>query len=141
MRLSLSLPHDKNFDFEKMTELFSAIIITGGCTGTVGSTFIRSVEILRENGSNWCSLPDLPYDGCKNTQSGLITCGGYGNSKTCLTFSDGQWRTSHHLQYHRYSHSSWMSPQGVVLIGGYNSEILTENGGSTPSFTTNYFIK
>ena len=120
--------------------IFPAIIITGGSIGGI-NTYTRSVEILRGNGNYWCSLPDLPYDRRHHTQSGLITCGGYGTSDTftsCSTFSNGQWKTTHQLQYQRYGHSSWMSPQGVVLIGGDNSELLTDHGGSTTSFTNNY---
>ena len=123
----------------------SAIIITGG--GSSSSSSYRSVEILRENGSYWCSLPDLPDDRHYHTQSGLITCGGrYSDTwESCLSFTDGQWNVSHQLQYNRYRHSSWMSQHGVVIMGGQyygvswtNTEILTDNGGSTPAFTLKY---
>ena len=119
--------------------IFPAIIITGGVPS------YRSVEVLRANGSYWCSLPDLPDDRYYHTQSGLVTCGGGSNSDTktsCLTFSSGQWRTSHQLQHNRWYHSSWMSQHGVVLMGGTGSltttEILTEDGQSSPSFTLKY---
>ena len=122
-----------------VNHFFSAIIITGG-----GPT-LRSVEILHSNGRYWCSLPDLPDDREGHTQSGLITCGGYlgkGRGKrTCLSFSDGQWNTSHLLQTQsdRVEHSSWLSKHGVVLMGGYyafgkSTDILTIEGGSTQSF-------
>ena len=60
---------------------------------------------------------------------------------SCLSFTDGQWITSHQLQYNRSSHLSWMSQHGVVLMGGDSlttTEILTDNGGSTPAFTLKY---
>ena len=126
---------------EKLTLFYFclAIIITGGDP----SSSYRSVEILRSNGSYWCSLPNLPDDRHEgHTQSGLITCGGYDPSDTqtsCLSFTDGQWSTSHQLQHRRYRHSTWMSQHGVVLLGGGGStsttEILTDNEGSTPAFT------
>ena len=117
-----------------------AIIITGGCPGCTFS-FDRSVELLRENGSYWCSLPDMTDDRFRHTQSGLITCGGLYTGKTCLSFTDGQWITSHQLQYDRNDHSSWMSQHGVVLMGGEYSRNATElltDGGSTPAFTLEY---
>ena len=125
----------------KVTYLFSAILISGGSDG---SSADRSVEILRPNGSYWCSLPDLPDARYYHSQSGVVTCGG-GRSDTrtsCLTFSSGQWRTSHQLQQSRYEHSSWMSQHGIVLMGGDYSrsttEILTKDGQSSPSFPLKY---
>ena len=122
----------------------SAIIITGGSpSGYVG----RSVEILRSNGSYWCSLPDLPDLRFQHTQSGLITCGSSGSDTSCLSFINGQWETSHQLQHSRYRHSSWMSQHGVVLMGGSvffsrnSTEILTDNTGSIPAFTLKYNIE
>merc|ERR1712112_511427 len=82
-----------------------------------------------------------------HSQSGLVTCGGSGGGHnidiqtSCVTFSSGQWRTSHQLQKQRFYHSSWMSQHGVVLMGGGSpstSEILTEDGQSSPSFTLKY---
>ena len=135
--------------FLEVTPFISAIIITGGDSSASAS--IRSVEILRENGSYWCSLPDLPDVRDQHTQSGLVTCGGYHSSTmtSCLTFSSGQWRISHQLQYtrSRWQHSSWMSQHGVVLMGGYagsnemtttTTEILTDDGQSTKSFALKY---
>ena len=124
----------------KVTNIFSAIIITGGYPSS------RSVEILRANGSYWCSLPDLPDDRWYHSQSGLVTCGGYYSDTraSCLTFSSGQWRTSHQLRHQRYYHSSWMSQHGVVLMGGASpttTEILTEDGQSSPSFALKYITR
>ena len=118
----------------------SAIIISGG----VGAW--RSVEILRDNGSYWCALPGLPDDRLDHSQSGLMACGGGDDTMTsCVTFSDGLWIVSHHpLQNYIKEHSSWMSPHGVVLMGGVYSdsqattEILTDDGGSIPGFALKY---
>ena len=111
------------------------------------------MEILRENGSYWCSLPDLPEDRYFHTQSGLITCGNQSpqvisigqtidinSTRSCLTFSSGQWIKSHSLLFSRVYHSSWISKEGVVLMGSgqggsaNTSEILTNDGNSRPSF-------
>ena len=120
---------------------FSAIIITGGI-------YEDSVELLFPNGTSLCSLPSLPNTRYGHTQSGLVTCGGGGwSSRDCITFSGGQWNTSHSLLYERTYHTSWSSTQhGTILIGGMNSdsrtttEILTETGESQESFTLKYGI-
>ena len=68
-------------------------------------------------------------------------CGGNSNINTCILLSDGNWNVSHHLLYPRYSHKSWVRPDGaVLLIGGEDfssmttTEVLTEDGGSARSF-------
>ena len=70
--------------------------------------------------------------------------GGYDNDirTSCLSFTDGQWKITHFLQSERFEHSSWLSPQGVILLGGTGSktttEILPNEGGATPSFALKY---
>ena len=65
-------------------------------------------------------------------------------SKSCLTFSSGQWIESPKTQHNRTFHSSWMSPLGLVLMGGLDnptsSEILTDDGKSSPAFKPKYSI-
>ena len=63
------------------------------------------------------------------------------NSTTsCLTFSSRQWIKSHNLLYTRVYSLSWLSKEGVVLMGSGHSgsanttEILTNDGNSRPSF-------
>ena len=121
-----------------MKTLFSAIIITGGNPSR------NKVEVLHSNGSYWCSLADFPQPRSGHTQVGLLSCGGYENDirTSCLSFTDGQWKISHYLQSERFEHSSWLSPQGVILLGGTGSktttEILPNEGGATPSFALKY---
>ena len=130
------------------TPLLSAILVTGGIGGT-NFSYIQSVELLKENGSYLCSLPDLPYANDIHTQSGLVTCGGASTHSitSCLTFSMslGQWTTSHSLQYQRLGHSAWQTNQGILLFGSVNSmntsEILTDDGQSMPSFGLKYDTK
>jgi len=119
-----------------------AIIVSGDDGGSHGS-----VEVLREDGSHLCILPDLPNYRTKHTQSGLITCGGtYPTStrKSCVTFSSGVWTQTHSLIESRYQHSSWLSPLGLVLMGGDSSslttELLTEEGTSMEFFDLFYDI-
>ena len=72
-----------------------------------------------------CILPNLPDDRRRHTINGLVVCGGgrcdYGDTCTsCLTFTSGRWIKSHTLLHDRYDHTSWMSEEGLVLIGGQN---------------------
>ena len=110
-------------------------------TGTGGA--LTSVELLFLNGTRLCFLPNLPTGRRSYSQNGLITCGGNDkdltrNHKSCVTFSAGRWKKTHTLGQKRYGHTAWASPQGVMIMGGYYSktttELLTDNGGSTPSF-------
>ena len=75
-----------------------------------------------------CILPRLPHGRSAHTQSGLEVCGGHdSNTMTnCLTFSDSNWTTSHTLLHPRSNHTSWISPEGVVLMGGSASPNTTE---------------
>ena len=130
--------------------LFSAIIVTGGDSaefdsdigGWVGGT---SVELLHEDGTPWCSIPDLPQMRQAHSQTGLEACGGHRALTTCVRFSGGSWTLSHNLQRRRESHTSWVSPGGgTVLLGGtFNStnttELLADNSiDSSNHFTLKY---
>ena len=39
---------------------------------------------------------------------------------TCSAFTSGEWKVTHTLDTRRHSHVSWLSPLGIVLIGGVN---------------------
>ena len=97
----------------------------------------HSVELIHTNGTRLCSLPDLPTDTYRHSQTGLTLCGGDYSPRSCHTFyfSTGSWEESHKLAMDRTGHSAWRSPQGILLIGGYSSEILTESGDTTPGPT------
>ena len=128
-----------------MHYIHAAIIITGGYNFNSNSTAPTSVEILRDDSTPWCSLPDIPGRLVRHahTQSGLVACGGFfsNNAPSCYTFSSGTWTKSHTLSPERYGHSAWSSPSGVVLLGGryYNGSkdsavLLSDNGDSTKLF-------
>ena len=122
--------------------IFSAVMVTGG-NGPAGS---KSVELLSSNGTWLCFLSNLPDHRDHHTQTGLITCGGgvlyRGKSErtSCVTFSAGRWKKTHTLGQKRWAHTAWASPQGVLLMGGHDigtsttTELLTDNGDTTPSF-------
>ena len=114
------------------------MLVTGG-EESAGN----SVELLSSNGTRLCSLPDLPGERSYHSQTGLLTCGGGGGEPertTCLTFDTGSWKKTHTLGQEWLAHTAWASPRGVLIIGGgvegssLNTELLTDNGGATPSF-------
>ena len=115
--------------------MISAILITGGGGA---NPIMSSVEVLHANGSLWCSMPDLPAHRLSHTQAGLRLCGG--TQHDCLTFTDGEWVTSHTMEADKYriGHSSWDTPDGLVLLGGLNtpntSEILSFSIGDSTEY-------
>ena len=90
--------------------------------GVGGDTSLVSVEVLKEDGSPWCSLPDFPDNRHLHSQTGLlhpynrnlnhiplglVACGGFvtNTTDTCLTFTvGGEWTQTHLLLYPRYEH-------------------------------------
>ena len=121
--------------------VLSAIIITGGRTGHGVEDETTKVQLLHQNGTLICNLPSLPEGRFGHTQNGLIACGGGNFSdyrSTCVTFQNGFWSESYNLTEPRFIHSSWSSPDGVMLLGGkgvdgnfdppVTSEILTIDG-------------
>ena len=123
------------------------IIVTGGEEPS-GVENPKSVELLLDDGSPWCSLPNLPQSRSFHTQSGLVACGGLQTETSCVTFANGEWTMSHSLLYERLEHSSWFSSeQGIVLMGGGESndsvignstELLTSQGETLDSFKLHY---
>ena len=140
-------PSHKGFTVTGPYSAVSVFMVTGG-KGYAGAG--KSVELLSMNGTRLCSLPDLPGERWFHSQNGLVTCGGGKSSsvrKSCLTFSGGRWKRTHTLGQIRLGHTGWASPRGLLLIGGRYSdsmtgrtttELLTENGETTPSFNLKY---
>ena len=73
-----------------------------------------------------------------HSQTGVTLCGGGpsgGESRgSCLTWEGGGWVRSHHLQYSRIYHSTWLSPLGILLIGSNTGELLHSNGTTSVLF-------
>ena len=85
-----------------------AILVTGGLPGEANLT----CEVLRGDGSHWCSLPDLGQARHGHTQTGLVACGGEGALFSCSTFAQSAWHTSHSLPRPRTHHSAWSPAPG-----------------------------
>ena len=114
-------------------------------TGGVGTE--TSAEVLFTNGSSICELPQMSQSKYDHSQSGLIACGGsyeIDTMRSCIKFEDGSWTTlTDNLVEERYSHSSWINPDGdILLIGGdlslSTTEIVYQNGTSFRSFDLKY---
>ena len=125
----------------------AAILVTGGGQDQNWDNRLKSAEVLRSDGSSWCKLPDMINRVAEHTQTGLEVCGGRGGfTRGCFAFSAGSWLPSHTLTDQRTLHSSWVSPQGVVLMGGdlsnsakHSTELLsTSSQTSTPYFSLMY---
>ena len=116
-------------------------MVTGGYAGSR----LTSVEVLSGAGTPLCSLPPLPTRRYGHTQDGLLTCGGWDGDyiSTCMKLTTEGWVVSHNLLEERRYHSSWQSPAGLVLIGGFYSPYTTEllsssDSSSSSNFTLQY---
>ena len=111
------------------------VLITDG-------TDLSSVEVLHPSGVPLpCSVPPLPASRRYLTQDGLVACGGWDTAATrtsCLTLTGEGWQESHRVQERHY-HSSWRSPAGLLLMGGFDSPTSTEILSATDSSTSSNF--
>ena len=102
------------------------------------------VEVLKIDGTAWCTLPDLPgeHGRKEHTQSGLLTCGGIMTQHDCIRFSEGQWNTSHEGLYNKFSHCAWSSnTHGTRLLRSKRAEFLADNGKTPYSFDLANFTR
>ena len=88
----------------------------------------KHVELLKDDGTFWCNLPDFPEFVDRHTQNGLVACGFPSHKRICYTFANGTWVQSHTLQRDYYDHSSWESSKGIVLLKEKTTDLLTETG-------------
>ena len=124
-------------------------LITGGegNSGGQNGRWLTSVEVVSLDGTSLpCTptLPQLPAIRIRHTQDGNTICGGVDNGwstgTSCVILSgDEGWVQSHTLKYRRRRHSSWMSPSGILLMGGDWNVTSTELLSSTDSTTMNRF--
>ena len=112
---------------------------------TGGDDTYTSSEVLFTNGSSICELPLMSKPKSFHTQSGLTACGGDASDIwSCIKFEDGSWTTlTDNLVEKRGDHSSWVNPDGdILLIGGGGSltttEIVYQDGTSIRSFDLKY---
>ena len=125
----------------KTGDITPIIISMPGIILSGGNGAKTSVEVFVPSTGLSCSLPTLPDQRYDHTMDSLLICGGYDDSSpsTCLSFTSGQWMTSHTLLERWCTHTSWQTEQGLVLMGGlyrpYTSEIVEQGG---PSFDMKY---
>ena len=101
------------------------------------------MEVFIPSSNLSCSLPSLPQDRYYHTIDGLYICGGEGAiANNCLHFMSGQWTSSYTMVRMRRGHTSWMTDQGLVLMGGYDSAdsemVPTDGGEGGPAFNLKY---
>ena len=136
-------------DLIKLSANIPVVMVTGGMGSN--TSVESSTEILSMNGTRLCSMHNpRKYH---HSQTGLTICGGHKYkyiSTRCNTFSGGEWKKSHTLERKTRGHTAWASPKGVLLMGGgrsctfrigncalhgdYSTLLLTDDGGTTPSF-------
>jgi len=119
----------------------TVLVMSGGLTRDPD----RQVEAFfttANSSRNYCFLPDLPEDRNFNTldwvEGQLILCGGdvmksQRHGLSCLSLTENGWeevrpqgRGKVTLQEGRFSHTSWNSPEGLLLMGGAGSKLTTE---------------
>ena len=95
-------------------------------------TSYNQAEIFIPSTNQTFNLPSVPLNPrVWHTLTGNVLCGGvYRNTDTScleLTRNGNGWQPySTELQHPRLAHSSWDSPEGIVLLGGYDSGNTTE---------------
>ena len=99
------------------------ILISGGLLEYEART---SAEVFNPTTGGSCVLPSLPDQRSGHTMEMMTMCGGYYARSTCITFSSGEWVTSHALVEERVSHNSWSTRAGMMLLGGWYSPTSTE---------------
>ena len=120
----------------------SGILISGG---SADGELQDDVEmIIPDTGTTkTCSQMTLPSPRSRHTldtvNSKPVICGGEGHSRSCIEFSDGSWSDYYSpLIYGRTEATSWVTPQGLVLMGGWGSlkttEIIPGDGSSKEKF-------
>ena len=96
--------------------ILSGLLVTGGYNGVYETQ--HTAEVILPSGWS-CLLPSLPSTGRRyHSQSYLTACGGWDATRTCHTFTAGEWELSYSLSAGRWGHISWQSPAGILLMGG-----------------------
>jgi len=107
--------------FDKMALAQKGILLSGGFAANT------SVEVFNPNTNKSCLLPSLPEQRLCHTMDYLTICGGMYTFTSCITFSSGEWVTSHSLPEERWYHNSWvMEADSILLLGGLESPDTTD---------------
>ena len=90
-----------------------------------GSASVELVMVEPQSGrvTQSCVLPDMPDQRAAHTSDGGLTCGGYDRDTgealdSCISLTGEGWRETHKLRTKRSDHCSWSVQEGVVLLGG-----------------------
>ena len=126
------------------------VFLSTGILVTGGEGAETSLELVKEDGTACNILIDLEPDTANkgrryHTLNGLTICGGIGDLNSCTKLSSGEWITSHKMNGYRYTHISWNSPNGILLLGGAfdpalkTTELLSQTTStSAPAFQLPY---
>jgi len=131
-----------NFKISWMLFMLSILTVQSEETRLIfsgGNGGYQSVYVFNPYTKESCQLPSLGYNYGWHTQDGAIICGNQqrGDTKSCVTFSAGSWVVTHQLMLGpREGHMSWVSDQGIVLMGGEfgkgdRTEIVPVAGGTS----------
>ena len=102
------------------------------------------MEVYSPSTGDSCVLPSLPDERDGHTSDGLTICGGWYTLTTCITFTSGEWVTSHALAEERAFHCSWSNKDKIFILGGScssanTSETLAEGElDGVPGFSMKY---
>ena len=131
----------------RLVQLLIGILITGGSDNqNTNRSASKSTEVFLPHSGKTYSLESLPGPKLFSTLdlvSGTeVLCGGdRTNPGNCLQFlqtsKKGLWISFANLQHKRYEHSSWASPDGLILFGGSGSDYSTEIVGGGKGFNLN----
>jgi len=121
----------------------TGIVISGG-----GQALNKWVELFIPSSGYSCLLPSLHDVRDGHTMNNMYICGGddFYARDLCIQFVEGQWTALSATMQSRDDHSSWLTPQGLVLMGGdyttKSTEIITLKGGQGgPGFSLNFEVR
>ena len=124
-------------------------VLLTGLAGILIASY-NQAEMFIPSTKETFSLPAIPGSPrVWHTLTGTVLCGGVypGTPKSCLELTQtgyGWQPYSTALHEYRMAHSTWDSPSGIFLLGGYYSGDSTElvtSTGSTSQFSLNYKIR
>merc|ERR1711970_1249589 len=106
------------------TDSKDALVVAGGYPD-------RTAVAVFHHGQNECHLPHLPDNRrfhTLDTVDGVLTvCGGINDvdvyqTLPCLKFVEGSWQEGETSLMKRWEHFSWVTSQGLMLLGGTSEE-------------------
>merc|ERR1712013_552422 len=102
----------------------TGIVISGGSQG-----LNKWVELFIPSSGDSCLFPSVPDIRENHSMNKMFICGGddFYARDLCIQFVDGQWKTLSATLESRDDHSGWLTPEGLLLMGGsYNGGKSTE---------------